>query len=127
MFLQLQNAIYLIKKVLLVVKLSKALVIFKVVVRAGDKALVSADLENAAPTGVYWRISIRSGVAAKHHIYVGARVIDADLRGNVTVVLLNHGSEDVCIQTGERISQLVRAVSRMPNGAQRTWFLFARP
>ena len=47
------------------------------------------------PTTCYGRIAPRSGLAWKKHIDVGAGVIDADYRGNVGVVLFNHGKEDM--------------------------------
>ena len=77
------------------------------VVPANDKALVPTDIAIALPNGTYGRIAPRSGLAAKHHLAVGAGVIDADFRGNVKVVLFNHGSLDFHVTKGDRIAQLL--------------------
>lgn len=53
------------------------------------------------------RLSTRSGLAAKHHIDVGAGVVDEDYRGNVGVVLFNHAQEEFEVKKGDRIAQLV--------------------
>lgn len=49
----------------------------------------------------------RSGLAVKHSIGVNAGVIDADYRGEVKVLLLNHGDTDFVVQPGDRIAQLI--------------------
>ena len=56
----------------------------------------------------------RSGLALKHGITVlnAPGTIDADYRGEVSVVLINHGSEPFVIRRGERIAQLVIASVR---------------
>ena len=61
----------------------------------------------AARAGTYGRIAPRSGLAWKKHIDVGAGVIDADYRGNVGVVLFNHGAEDLEVKVGDRVAQLI--------------------
>jgi dUTP pyrophosphatase len=53
------------------------------------------------------RIAPRSGLAAKHSIQTGAGVIDADYRGQVKVLLFNHGENDFEVKEGDRIAQLV--------------------
>lgn len=57
--------------------------------------------------GYYGRIAPRSGLAVKHHIDVGAGVIDADYRGNVGVVLFNHSDADFKVTAGDRVAQLI--------------------
>jgi len=76
-------------------------------VPAGGKAIVKTGLGVAIPEGTYARIAPRSGLAAKKMIGVGAGVVDFDYRGDVGVVLFNHGSEDFAVQAGERIAQLI--------------------
>lgn len=76
-------------------------------VPARGKALVSTDLAIAVPPGTYGRIAPRSGLAAKHMINTGAGVIDADYRGEVKVLLFNHGQDDFKINEGDRIAQLI--------------------
>lgn len=53
------------------------------------------------------RAAPRSGLAWKHFIDVGAGVIDEDYRGNVGVILFNHGDGDFIVKCGDRIAQLV--------------------
>ena len=50
-----------------------------------------ADMRRGATDG---RIAPRSGLAVKYHIDTGAGVVDADYRGEVRVLLFNHGGED---------------------------------
>jgi dUTP pyrophosphatase len=80
---------------------------YDVVIGAGDKGIVKTDLQIQLPEGCYGRVAPRSGLAAKHHIDVGAGVIDEDYRGNVGVVLFNHGKEPFKVQRGDRIAQLI--------------------
>ncbi|KAJ1621391.1 dUTPase-like protein [Pavlovales sp. CCMP2436] len=77
------------------------------VVPARGKALCKTDLEIAIPTGHYGRVAPRSGLAWKHFIDVGAGVIDEDYRGNVGVILFNHGESNFEVNCGDRIAQLV--------------------
>jgi dUTP pyrophosphatase len=53
------------------------------------------------------RIAPRSGLASKHHIDVGAGVIDADYRGQVKILLFNFGTTDFEIKEGDRVAQLI--------------------
>lgn len=76
-------------------------------VPAHGKALVKTDLAVAIPFGHYGRIAPRSSLAWKHHIDVGAGVIDSDYRGNVGVVLFNHSDVDVDINLHDRVAQLI--------------------
>ena len=80
---------------------------YDVVIPARGKGIAKTDIAMAIPTTCYGRIAPRSGLAWKKHIDVGAGVIDADYRGNVGVVLFNHGEEDLEIKRGDRIAQLV--------------------
>ena len=77
------------------------------VISANDKAIVPTDTAVAIPERTYGRIAPRSVLAAKHHLAVGAGVIDADYRGNVRVVLFNHGNLDFHVSKGDRIAQLL--------------------
>ena len=74
---------------------------------ANGKGLVPTDLAISVPQNTYGRIAPRSGLALKSHISVGAGVIDADYRGNVGVVLFNHGQQPFDIKAGDKIAQLV--------------------
>jgi len=77
------------------------------VVNAGDKAVIKTGLSIAIPAGTYARVAPRSGLAAKRMIDVGAGVVDYDYRGEVGVVLFNHGKEDFPVAAGDRIAQLI--------------------
>ena len=46
-------------------------------------------------------------MAAKHHIDIGAGVVDEDYRGNVGVVMFNHATDEFEVKKGDRIAQLV--------------------
>merc|ERR1719401_748897 len=59
------------------------------------------------PWGTYARIAPRSGLAAKRMIHTGAGVVDFDYRGEVGVVLFNHGTDDFVVAAGDRIAQLI--------------------
>lgn len=63
------------------------------------------------PSGFEGQVRPRSGLAAKHGITVlnAPGTIDADYRGEVCVILINHGDRSVSFQTGDRIAQLVFA------------------
>lgn len=76
-------------------------------IAAGDKAIVLTDLAIEVPAGCYGRVAPRSGLAAKHGIDVGAGVIDEDYRGNIGVILFNHGKEAFVVKRGDRIAQLI--------------------
>lgn len=80
---------------------------YEYIVPAHGKELVKTDLQIAVPENTYGRIAPRSGLAWTNHIDVGAGVIDADYRGNVGVVLFNHGNEDFKIMPGDRVAQLI--------------------
>lgn len=56
---------------------------------------------------IYGRIAPRSGLAVKNGIDVLAGVIDSDYRGEIKVVLINHGTETYIINPGDRIAQLI--------------------
>ncbi|KAF6203970.1 hypothetical protein GE061_002308 [Apolygus lucorum] len=74
---------------------------------ARGKELVKTDIQIQLPEGCYGRVAPRSGLAWKHHIDVGAGVIDADYTGNVGIVMFNHGPEDFKVQAGDRVAQLI--------------------
>lgn len=86
-----------------------------IVIPAGGKGIAKTDLAIACPDGCYGRVAPRSGLSWKKHIDVGAGVIDSDYRGNVGVVLFNHGKEDLVISKGDRVAQLILEVIRTPN------------
>jgi len=74
---------------------------------AHGKAIVKTGLSIATPLQTYARIAPRSGLAAKHMLHCGAGVVDADYRGEVGVVLFNHGAIPFEVAAGDRIAQLI--------------------
>lgn len=77
----------------------------------GEYALVPTGLAIALPDGTEGQVRPRSGLAAKHGVTVlnSPGTVDADYRGEVKVILINHGSEPFTVERGERIAQLVVA------------------
>ena len=71
------------------------------------RALAGTGIAVACPEGTYARVAPRSGLALRSGIAVGAGVVDADYRGEVGVLLMNHGGCDVEFQPGDRIAQLI--------------------
>ena len=76
---------------------------------AGERALIATGVAVAIPTGFAGLVVPRSGLAIKHGIGVanGPGLIDTGYRGEIKVVLINHGVEAFEIARGERIAQLV--------------------
>ena len=77
----------------------------------GEHRLIPTGLKIALPAGTEAQVRPRSGLAYKHGITVlnSPGTIDADYRGDVGVILINHGKEPFVIENGERIAQLVFA------------------
>ncbi|CAL74049.1 Deoxyuridine 5'-triphosphate nucleotidohydrolase (dUTPase) (dUTP pyrophosphatase) [Bradyrhizobium sp. ORS 278] len=82
-----------------------------VVLAPGSHAMVPTGLSIALPDGFEAQVRPRSGLAARHGVTVlnSPGTIDADYRGEVCVLLINHGKEPFTIQRGERIAQMVIA------------------
>ena len=77
----------------------------------GQYALVPTGLAIALPRGHEAQVRPRSGLAAKHGVTVlnSPGTIDADYRGEIKVILINHGAAPFVIKRGERIAQMVIA------------------
>lgn len=77
----------------------------------GARTLVPTGLKIALEPGWEAQVRPRSGLALKHGITClnSPGTIDSDYRGEVGVILINHGAEPFVIQRGERIAQLVLA------------------
>ena len=78
---------------------------------AGARHAVATGLSVAIPPGYEIQVRPRSGLALKHGISVpnSPGTIDSDYRGELKVILINHGSEAFEIRRGDRIAQLVLA------------------
>lgn len=77
----------------------------------GARAMVPTGFCIALPEGYEAQVRPRSGLAAKHGVTVlnSPGTIDADYRGEIKVILINHGSEPFMVQRGDRIAQMVVA------------------
>nr|WP_314256021.1 dUTP diphosphatase [uncultured Devosia sp.] len=77
----------------------------------GDYAKVPTGLAMALPEGYEGQVRPRSGLAAKHGVTVlnSPGTVDADYRGEIMVLLINHGKEPFALRRGERIAQMVVA------------------
>jgi dUTP pyrophosphatase len=77
----------------------------------GTHALVPTGLAIALPRGFEAQVRPRSGLAAKNGVTVlnSPGTIDADYRGEIKVILINHGAEPFAIERGLRIAQMVVA------------------
>ncbi len=79
--------------------------------KAGERALIPTGLAIALPDGYEAQIRPRSGLALKHGISLvnSPGTIDADYRGEIGVIIINHGQQDFLIERGMRIAQMVIA------------------
>lgn len=82
-----------------------------IVLEANTRAIIPTGLFMEIPIGFEAQVRPRSGLAFKHGITVlnSPGTIDADYRGEVKVLLINFGTEDFEIKSGERIAQMVIA------------------
>jgi dUTP pyrophosphatase len=77
----------------------------------GQRALIPTGLFLELPEGTEAQVRPRSGLAFKHGVTVlnSPGTIDADYRGEVGVLLINHGQEPFTVNDGERVAQMVVA------------------
>ncbi len=82
-----------------------------VTIAPGARHAVATGLALAIPAGYEIQVRPRSGLALKHGITVPNTpgTIDADYRGELKVILINHGTEPFAIARGDRVAQLVLA------------------
>jgi dUTP pyrophosphatase len=81
------------------------------VLAPGKYAMVPTGLKIALPPGYEAQVRPRSGLAAKYGVTVlnSPGTVDADFRGEINVLLINHGDAPFSIRRGERIAQMVIA------------------
>jgi dUTP pyrophosphatase len=82
-----------------------------VILAPGKHTMIPTGLTIALPQGYEAQVRPRSGLAAKHGVTVlnSPGTVDADYRGEVCVLLINHGDQPFPIRRGERIAQMVIA------------------
>jgi len=81
------------------------------ILQPGQRDLVATGIAMALPQGFEAQIRPRSGLAFKHGITClnTPGTIDSDYRGEIKVILINHGQDSFTISRGERIAQMVIA------------------
>ncbi|MEN3952135.1 dUTP diphosphatase [Iodidimonas sp. SYSU 1G8] len=82
-----------------------------IVLAPGERALVPSGIAIELPDGYEAQVRPRSGLALKHGVTVlnAPGTIDADYRGEIGVILINHGHEPFTIRRGDRIAQMIVA------------------
>ena len=82
-----------------------------VVIAPGERHAVATGLALAIPQGFEIQVRPRSGLALKHGITVPNTpgTIDSDYRGELKIIMINHGAEPFAIARGDRVAQLVLA------------------
>jgi dUTP pyrophosphatase len=80
-----------------------------VTIAPGERALIPTGFALGMPHGLEAQIRPRSGLAFKYGITTlnSPGTVDADYRGEIKVLLINHGSDPFHVQRGERIAQMV--------------------
>jgi len=83
----------------------------KVILKNGEVSLVRTGLAVEIPAGFELQVRARSGLAAKHGVFLvnGVGTIDADYRGEIKIILSTCKNADVILQAGDRIAQGVLA------------------
>lgn len=81
------------------------------VLQSGERALIPTGIALELPPHYEAQVRPRSGLAAKAGVTVlnSPGTIDSDYRGEISVILINHGSEPFIIKSGDRIAQLIIA------------------
>ena len=89
----------------------RACITAPVVIKPGERALIPTGLLFEIPEGYEIQVRPRSGLALKHGITClnSPGTIDSDYRGEIGVILINHGQEPFEYKKGDRIAQLVIA------------------
>lgn len=83
----------------------------ELVLSPGERSLVRTGIAIALPDGFEAQIRPRSGLALKHGISLvnSPGTIDSDYRGEIGIILINHGDAPFVIKPGERVAQMVIA------------------
>ena len=81
------------------------------IIKAGEVQIIPTGIAIALPAGMEAQVRPRSGLAAKNGITVlnSPGTVDADYRGEIKAILINHGKEDFTITPGMRIAQMIIA------------------
>lgn len=88
-----------------------------IVLKPGERQMIPTGLQMALPEGYEAQVRPRSGLAIRNGITMlnTPGTIDADYRGEIKVIAINHGEEDFVVNHGDRIAQMVIApVTQFP-------------
>ena len=82
-----------------------------VIIKSGEVKIIPTGIAIALPEGYEAQIRPRSGLAAKNSVTVlnTPGTIDADYRGELKIIMINHGANDFVVENGMRIAQMVIA------------------
>ena len=86
------------------------------VIAPGERALIPTGIAIALPEGYEAQIRPRSGLAMRHGVTLvnAPGTVDADYRGEIQIIMINHGRESFRVRRGDRIAQMIVApVSRV--------------
>ena len=80
-----------------------------VTIHPGERALIPTGVVVAIPEGYEAEIRPRSGLALRHGVTLvnAPGTIDADYRGEVGIIMINHGQEPFVVKRGDRVAQMV--------------------
>jgi dUTP pyrophosphatase len=86
-----------------------AAVAAEVVIAPGERALIPTGIAIALPEGYEAQIRPRSGLALRNGVTLvnTPGTIDADYRGEIQIIMINHGAESFVVCRGDRIAQMV--------------------
>lgn len=92
-----------------------------IVIAPGEFKLINSGLAIELPSNMEAQIRPRSGLAAKHGVTIlnSPGTIDTDYRGEIKIILINHGRQDFVVTRGLRIAQMVIAKFEQVNFVQK--------
>jgi dUTP pyrophosphatase len=77
------------------------------VIAVGEQSKIGTKIALEIPTGYHGQLMVRSSYASKYRARVETGTIDADYRGEIFILISNHGDQPIIIKKGERIAQLL--------------------
>ncbi|MEA3241215.1 MAG: dUTP diphosphatase [Pseudomonadota bacterium] len=82
-----------------------------IIIKPGKRVLVGTGLAVAIPPGYEAQIRPRSGLAIRNGITLlnSPGTIDADYRGEIKIIMINHGRDDFIVKSGDRLAQMIIA------------------
>ncbi|MGY8999341.1 MAG: dUTP diphosphatase [Rhodospirillales bacterium] len=83
----------------------------QIIIAPGESKIIPTGLAIALPAGFEAQVRPRSGLASKNGVTIlnSPGTIDADYRGEIGIIIINHGTEDFTIERGMRIAQMIVA------------------